>query len=155
MRMLATDILSEAGFHVLEAAHGKAALDVLESRPDVGMLFSDVDMPLLDGFALARLVAVRWPHVPILTPEGLPLDSKTTRRERRAVLESPHGLQAEPALSRSIRETPVRTRGGAGLAAPPRKPRPLPGGREIPTDSFALARCPTAPKGRTPVLSHP
>jgi CheY-like chemotaxis protein len=70
IRMLATDILSEAGFDVLEAAHGKAALDVLESRPDVGMLFSDVDMPLLDGFALARLVAVRWPHVPILITSG-------------------------------------------------------------------------------------
>jgi CheY-like chemotaxis protein len=70
IRMLANDILSQGGFEVLEAAHGKEALGILEARPDLDVLFSDVDMPILDGFALARLVAVRWPHLPILITSG-------------------------------------------------------------------------------------
>ncbi len=70
IRILANEILSEAGFGVLEAADGKEALGILEARPDVSMLFSDVDMPFLDGFSLARLVAVRWPHMPVLITSG-------------------------------------------------------------------------------------
>jgi CheY-like chemotaxis protein len=70
IRMLAHETLSQTGFHVLEAAHGREALEILQARPDVNVLFSDVDMPILDGFSLARLVALRWPHIPILITSG-------------------------------------------------------------------------------------
>jgi CheY-like chemotaxis protein len=70
VRMLAHEALSVAGFHVLEAAHGREALDILEARRDIALLFSDVDMPQLDGFSLARLVALRWSHIPILITSG-------------------------------------------------------------------------------------
>src|SRR5215204_5467149 len=64
--MLAHETLSDAGFHVIEAARGREALDILEARPEVSALFSEVDMPVLDGFSLARLIAMRWPHIPVL-----------------------------------------------------------------------------------------
>ena len=70
IRMLAHEMLSEAGFHVLEAAHGGEALDILQARSDIAILFTDVDMPVLDGFSLARLVAMRWSHIPILITSG-------------------------------------------------------------------------------------
>jgi CheY-like chemotaxis protein len=70
VRMLAHEVLSDAGLHVLEAAHGREALDILEARSDIALLFSDVDMPQLDGFSLARLVALRWSHIPILITSG-------------------------------------------------------------------------------------
>ena len=53
IRMLAHETLSEVGMHVLEAAHGGEALDLLQARPDVSVVFSDVNMPVLDGFSLA------------------------------------------------------------------------------------------------------
>jgi CheY-like chemotaxis protein len=70
IRMLAHETLSEVGMHVLEAAHGGEALELLEARPYVSVVFSDVNMPVLDGFSLARLVAMRWPHIPVLITSG-------------------------------------------------------------------------------------
>ena len=71
--MEASDTLSDAGFTVLEAPHADKALKVLENRDDVGILMTDVDMPQgsMDGFALARLVARRWPSIPVLVVSGM------------------------------------------------------------------------------------
>lgn len=71
--MEAADTLSDAGFQVVEAIHADKALKVLESRDDVGVLMTDVDMPRgsMDGFALARLVAHRWPKIPVLVVSGM------------------------------------------------------------------------------------
>ena len=71
--MEAADTLSDAGFEVLEATHADKALKVLENRDDVGVLMTDVDMPQgsMDGFALARLVARRWPTIPVLVVSGM------------------------------------------------------------------------------------
>ena len=71
--MEASDTLAEAGFNVLEAHHADKALDVLEGRPDVGIVMTDVDMPMgsMDGFALARVVAHRWPDIPVLIVSGM------------------------------------------------------------------------------------
>ncbi len=71
--MEASDTLADAGFEVLEAPHADKALTVLEGRDDVGVLMTDVDMPQgsMDGFALARLVARRWPDLPVLVVSGM------------------------------------------------------------------------------------
>ena len=71
--MEASDTLAESGFNVLEAHHADKALDVLQDRPDVEVLMTDVDMPMgsMDGFALARVVAHRWPDIPVLIVSGM------------------------------------------------------------------------------------
>ena len=71
--MEAADTLADAGFTVLEASHADKALKLLENRDDVGVLVTDVDMPQgsMDGFALARLVARRWPAIPVLVVSGM------------------------------------------------------------------------------------
>jgi len=71
--MEAADTLADAGFTVLEAPHADKALTALENRDDVGVLMTDVDMPRgsMDGFALARLVAHRWPDIPVLVVSGM------------------------------------------------------------------------------------
>ncbi len=57
-RMLAQRSLELAGFEVLEAEDGVAALEVLDRRlPDIILL--DVDMPKLDGFATCAQVRAR------------------------------------------------------------------------------------------------
>jgi response regulator RpfG family c-di-GMP phosphodiesterase len=45
IRLWAAGLLEENGFSVLEAENAEAALKVLESRPDVKLLFTDVQMP--------------------------------------------------------------------------------------------------------------
>ena len=71
LRMLAQDILVEAGYSVLDAANADEALTLLDARPDVRVLFTDVKMPgSLDGYALAHIVSKKRPEVSILITSG-------------------------------------------------------------------------------------
>ena len=71
LRLYAADLLEEHGFRVVEAQNAAAALKVLETRNDVRMLFTDIQMPgALDGMELAREVHHRWPHVLLVITSG-------------------------------------------------------------------------------------
>ncbi|OHV15389.1 response regulator [Methylorubrum extorquens] len=71
VRMMATDMLEDAGFTVLEAASADEAWEILESRSDIGLLFTDLEMPgSMNGFALAARVAERWPHIRLVITSG-------------------------------------------------------------------------------------
>jgi CheY-like chemotaxis protein len=48
------DVLEGGGFVVLAAGNGHAALDIIHRRRDVRILLTDILMPEMDGFALAR-----------------------------------------------------------------------------------------------------
>jgi two-component system, response regulator PdtaR len=80
IRIWAADLLEENGFSVLEAKDADAALKVLEFRPDVKLLFTDVvQMPgSLNGMELAREVHARWPHILLVITSGL---ERPTRAE--------------------------------------------------------------------------
>jgi CheY-like chemotaxis protein len=71
--MLAGDILTEdAGYRVIEAVNADEALILLESRHDVRLVFTDVNMPgALNGFALARIVDMRFPGIKVIVTSGL------------------------------------------------------------------------------------
>lgn len=69
--MLAADILEDEGFTVLEAATAEEALSILESRGDIGVQFTDVNMPgKMDDLNLATHVAERWPHICLVVTSG-------------------------------------------------------------------------------------
>lgn len=64
-------MVENGGFSVCEAANATQALAVLESRDDVGVLFTDIDMPGdIDGLDLARIVHKRWAHIGIIIVSG-------------------------------------------------------------------------------------
>jgi CheY-like chemotaxis protein len=64
LRLHAAGLLEEHGFAALEAANATEALNVLQSRSDVRLLFTDIQMPgALDGMDLVREVHARWPRV--------------------------------------------------------------------------------------------
>ena len=74
VRMLVTRALVEAGFRVVEAGHGTAALAVLESGTyDVDLVLCDLVMPDVNGRDLARWLATHRPGLPILLISGYPL----------------------------------------------------------------------------------
>ena len=67
IRELAGVALSDAGFEILEAANAQEALDILNSRGDVGVLCTDVNMPgPFDGYALAKIVHEQWPLIKLV-----------------------------------------------------------------------------------------
>jgi CheY-like chemotaxis protein len=70
VRLLANDILTEAGYRVLEARDGQEALTILEVHGDIRALLTDVSMPHVDGISLANIVRGRWPHVAIVVASG-------------------------------------------------------------------------------------
>ena len=71
VRLFGADILKAAGFEVIEAANADEALQTLEARDDVQVLFTNVHMPgSLDGLALARCVHERWPDIELLIASG-------------------------------------------------------------------------------------
>src|SRR5882672_2419547 len=71
LRMKAVDIVEDAGFTAIEAVNADEALAILESRSDISLLFSDIQMPgSMDGLKLAHAVHDRWPSIKIVLVSG-------------------------------------------------------------------------------------
>jgi CheY-like chemotaxis protein len=72
LRMDAVEIIRNAGFDALEAGNADDAITILEARPNIHVVFTDVQMPgTMDGLKLARFVKDRWPPIKILATSGL------------------------------------------------------------------------------------
>jgi two-component sensor histidine kinase/CheY-like chemotaxis protein len=71
LRMRAVDIVEDAGFTAVEAVNADEALAILETRSDISLLFSDIQMPgSMDGLMLANAVHDRWPAIKIILVSG-------------------------------------------------------------------------------------
>jgi CheY-like chemotaxis protein len=71
LRMNAVDMIRAAGFEVVEAANADEAIDILETRRDITVVFTDIQMPgSMDGLKLARAVRGRWPPIKIVATSG-------------------------------------------------------------------------------------
>jgi two-component system, response regulator PdtaR len=77
LRLLVVDVLTDAGFEVLEAAHADAALHILCSAEGcVEALFTDVNMPgSMNGLELARCAHHKWPWLPVMIGSGAAPDT--------------------------------------------------------------------------------
>src|ERR1700704_5615638 len=71
LRMRAVDIVEDAGFTPIQAVNADEALAILESRSDIELLFTDIQMPgSMDGLKLAHAVHERWPSIKIILVSG-------------------------------------------------------------------------------------
>jgi CheY-like chemotaxis protein len=69
---LTARILTDAGFHVLEAHSGSEAVALLSTLDgSVQLVVSDIAMPGMTGVQLAAAMADRWPATPVLLISGL------------------------------------------------------------------------------------
>ena len=80
VRMLAVDVLQEAGFSVIATAHADEALQILENRAsDIHVVFSDAHLPdFMNGTGLAGHVRACWPWIGVMLTSGKavpPLDA--------------------------------------------------------------------------------
>lgn len=69
MRFLLRRILGSEGHVTLEAEHGQAALAQLAAHPDVALLVTDIEMPVMDGLELLQALSFR-PTLPKLVVSG-------------------------------------------------------------------------------------
>lgn len=71
VRMVAVEILEDLGYVVLEAGDGPSALKILEARPDICLLVTDVGLPNgMNGRQLADVVREKRPELNVLFVTG-------------------------------------------------------------------------------------
>jgi CheY-like chemotaxis protein len=71
LRMDAVDMVGAAGFEVIEAGTADEAIEILEARPDISVVFTDIQIPgSMDGLKLARAIRGRWPPIKIVATSG-------------------------------------------------------------------------------------
>jgi two-component system, response regulator PdtaR len=93
LRFCAADALEEEGFEVIEAANADEALKVLANRPDVRLLFTDIQMPgKLDGLALARKVHEQWPRIKLVITSGRKQPSRAEIPDDGSFIAKPYRL---------------------------------------------------------------
>ena len=63
-RLHAVNLVEAAGYKAIEASNADEAIAILESRKDIRIVFTDIDMPgSMDGLKLARAIRDRWPPI--------------------------------------------------------------------------------------------
>jgi len=71
LRMRAVDMVVDAGYTPLESLDAAEAVAILESRSDVALMCTDIQMPgQMDGVGLAHAVHERWPRIRIIVVSG-------------------------------------------------------------------------------------
>jgi CheY-like chemotaxis protein len=91
LRMDAVDMIAAAGFEVLEAGNADEAIEILEARRDITVVFTDIQMPgSMDGLKLARAVRGRWPPIKIVATSGHVQVSETDLPEGGRFLAKPY-----------------------------------------------------------------
>jgi CheY-like chemotaxis protein len=71
IRMGAFDLVLSAGYEALEAGNADEAICILESRDDIDLVFTDVQMPgTMDGIKLSHYIRDRWPPVKLIVASG-------------------------------------------------------------------------------------
>lgn len=103
LRMMAADLVEEAGFDVLEASNADEAIAILEVRADIRIVFTDVDMPgSMDGIKLAAAIRGRWPPVELIVTSGHHRVADLTLPERGVFFEKPYDRRTVMAAMRRM-----------------------------------------------------
>jgi CheY-like chemotaxis protein len=72
IRLAVAEHLRECGFQVVEAANGAEAQALILAGLEVDLVFSDIQMPDVDGVALAQWLSEHGVDAPIVLTSGMP-----------------------------------------------------------------------------------
>jgi CheY-like chemotaxis protein len=78
VRTLLRDILLFGGYQVIEASDGKSGIRYLEGGGFVDMVLTDLGMPEMNGWEVAKLIKSKTPQTPVvlITGWGVNLDDE-------------------------------------------------------------------------------
>ncbi|MEJ6868329.1 response regulator [Bradyrhizobium japonicum] len=106
LRMNAAEMISDAGFDVIDACNPDEAIAILETRPDIHVVFTDIQMPgSMDGLKLARFVRGRWPPIKIVATSGFVNVGKDDLPEGSRFLPKPYSPEQIVATLRELTAT--------------------------------------------------
>jgi CheY-like chemotaxis protein len=95
VRMIGTDLLTDAGFDVFEAENADEAVHVLLANPSIQLLFTDVNMPgSLDGVQLADWACSQRPGLKVLIGSGLERPSRAALPDSADFIPKPYRPEA-------------------------------------------------------------
>ena len=91
LKLFMSNLVVRDGFVALQASNAEEAMTVLESRPDVALLVTNVAMRgSMNGVELAHAVDKRWPSVKIIVVSAQPGLSEADLPVRSFVLAKPY-----------------------------------------------------------------
>lgn len=71
IRMAAIELVVSTGYEALEASDADEAIRILESRNDIDLVFTDIQMPgTMDGIKLCQHIRNRWPPIRLIVASG-------------------------------------------------------------------------------------
>jgi CheY-like chemotaxis protein len=71
IRMNAVAMIEDAGYDVIKASNADDAIVLLETRPDIRVVFSDIEMPgSMDGLKMLHVIRERRPPVILILASG-------------------------------------------------------------------------------------
>jgi CheY-like chemotaxis protein len=93
LRQLAVDIVEDAGFVAVSAENADEAVEILEHREDIDIVFTDIDMPgSVNGLRLATCIHDRWPPIEIIVTSGQYRPKESELPERAVFLSKPYKI---------------------------------------------------------------
>lgn len=94
LRMMAVDLVEDAGFDAVEATGADEAIEIMESRTDIDVLFTDVDMPgCMNGVGLANWARAGNTPLGIVVTSGHHNPSKESLPARSVFFPKPYDFQ--------------------------------------------------------------
>lgn len=102
IRSIVKTYLEMFGFTVVEAVNGKEALDLFQKyASDISLVMTDMDMPVMDGYALFHALKQIKPTLPIIISSGFGEADVTARIDSNKIA----GLISKPYTPEKLRDT--------------------------------------------------
>jgi len=102
VRDFTESFLSSAGYEVFVAAEAKEALDILiKENGNIDLMFTDFNMPGMDGLELIEEVSKRWPKIKFILASGYLDDLERERIVKECgakILKKPYNVREATAL---------------------------------------------------------
>jgi two-component system NtrC family sensor kinase len=96
-----SDYVEQCGFKVVCATSAEVAVDILNQRSDIDLVFSDIVMPGMSGLELGRLIREHHPETPVVLASGYSDRAAMAVEEGFTLLQKPYSLEA---LRKSLAE---------------------------------------------------